>query len=67
MYQSIPAVNIPPPRPTPEIPTPWAKKTAKPWPWGKNSLAKKLQSPTPGQTRLKKLIENIHTKGTEMY
>ena len=44
MYQSIPAVNIPPGEFfwEGEIPTPWAKRLQNPDPRGKNSRAKKL-------------------------
>ena len=45
MYQSIPAVNIPPgptPGEGPHPHPPQAKKAAKPGPRGKNSRAKKL-------------------------
>ena len=73
MYQSIPAVNIPPGL-TPgnflrgQNPHPQAKKAAKPRPPGQKFTFKKDLKPHPrGSTRLKKLIKVIRSKGTEMY
>ena len=75
MYQLIPAVNIPPPQADPRgiflrgrNPHPWAKKAAKPSPLGQKFTCEKALKTHPwGRTRVKKLIKDIHSKGTEMY
>ena len=71
MYQSIPAVNIPPRVDffdRAKSPPPGQRKPAKPWPLGQKFMSEKALKPHPrGRTRLKKLIKDIHSKVTEMY
>ena len=73
LYQSIPAVNIPLGRPPGNFlegqnPHPQAKKAARPQSPGQKFMCEKALKPHPrDRTRLKKLIKDICSKGTEMY
>ena len=73
MYQSIPAVNIPPGRSLGNFfegakSLPPGKKAAKPLSPGQKFTCEKALTPHPrGRTRLKELIKDIRSKCTGMY